>query len=214
MKKILIINLAICMLLGGCASMDQASRTMVGTQIGSLAGGILGAVIGSNSNRWDGAELGATFGSLAGGAVGAVVGATSVPQQKVEVPLAPNQETMLDTNAPNLVVDDIYLEDANGNQTIDAGEDCRLVFIIVNNGRQNAINVQPVVTVEKGASYIKLSPPVVISQISSEDRITYSVKAKASSKLPDGKALFSIKIYEQNGYGKDAETFTVATKGE
>ena len=201
-------------LLSGCASMDQASRTVVGSQVGSLAGGILGAVIGNNSNRWDGAELGAMLGSMAGGAVGAAVGA-SIGNNNTQVPYANNEVEIIiphDAEAPRLDIEDIYLEDANNNQAIDAGESCRLTFILVNNGLRDALNVIPVITIDQGAQYLKLSEPVMIQYISADDKVSYSVRVKATSKLPDGQAKFTVYLQEQNGYDLAPQTFTVETR--
>ena len=168
-KNHLIGGFAALLLLTGCGSMDQASRTLVGAQIGSLAGGIVGAVIGNNSNRWDGAELGGMIGSLAGGAAGAVIGANSGTTPKRQQPSQSNNGRLIievDPNAPVLDIEDVYLEDQNGNQKIDAGESCRLTFIFVNNGKQNAFQVQPVITMSDNGQYLKLSEPTVIQTIS------------------------------------------------
>ena len=109
-RMILSVAMASMLILSGCGTMDQTSRTVVGSQIGSLAGGILGAVIGNSSDRWDGAELGAQLGSLAGGAAGAVIGANSAntPEDRQRDRELTNRERYYsgshDTDAPQLIV--------------------------------------------------------------------------------------------------------------
>lgn len=200
-------------ILTGCGSMDQASRTVVGSQIGSLAGGIVGAVIGNNSDRWDGAELGAMIGSFAGGAAGAVIGA-NMDNKKAKAIEEYNRNLIIevDPEAPVLDIEDVYLEDQNNNQMIDAGESCRLTFIIVNNGKRDAINVLPVIEFENNPSYFKLSDPVIIQSISPDDKVSYSVKVKASSKLQNGKSTVAIRLQEYDGFDMEKQTFPIATK--
>jgi hypothetical protein len=213
MKKIVLISMIALISMSGCGVYDQGTRAYVGSQVGAFAGGVLGAVIGSGSNRWNGAELGAGLGSLAGSAAGAAIGAATTPQQPSTKPQPVYSNTNAHLNSPNLVIDDIYLEDENNNQCIDAGEACRMVFIILNNGGKTAYNVEPIINIDKGASYLRLSEPAVIGSISSEDKVSYSVKINASRKLPTGKAVFSVALKEANGYGKTSETFSVPTKG-
>jgi|GEM_PF-1802312 len=217
MKKTLLISIALTamILFPGCGTMDQTSRTVVGSQIGSLAGGILGAAIGSSSDRWDGASLGAQLGSLAGGAAGAVIGANSAnePQQRRQQNIQSNEYSSYnDNNRPILEIQDIYLEDPNNDQTLCAGRSYRLSFIIVNNGLQTAINVKPHLEVEKGKSYFGISQPVVISRITSKDQICYSVNIRTSRDLPTGKAEFGIYLTEGNGFGLGKENFTINTR--
>lgn len=219
-RMILSVAMASMLILSGCGTMDQTSRTVVGSQIGSLAGGILGAVIGNSSDRWDGAELGAQLGSLAGGAAGAVIGANSAntPEDRQRDRELTNRERYYsgsrDTDAPQLIVDDIYLENGGEtNQYIMAGQSCRLSFILVNNGMRNAIRVRPVVTVEKGKSYLDVSEPVIVSKISPKDRICYTVNVRASRRLPSGKALFSIRLDEGNGFNMAKQSFSIPTRG-
>jgi len=208
MKRVILsVAMASMLILSGCGTMDQASRTVVGSQIGSLAGGILGAVIGNSSDRWDGAELGAQLGSLAGGAAGAVIGANSAdtPEQ--------GKRDRNYSDAPQLVVDDIYLENGGEtNQYIMAGQSCRLSFILMNNGVRNAVRVRPVVMVEKGKSYLDISDPVIVNNISPRDRVCYTVSVRASRKLPSGKALFSIRLDEGNGFNMPKQNFSIPTR--
>ena len=75
MKKLILIALIGVFALGGCATMDQQSKTTKGATYGALggaaAGAILGQVIGGNTQ---GTLIGAAAGAALGGAAGAGVG--------------------------------------------------------------------------------------------------------------------------------------------
>ena len=75
MKKamILIISLALCVSLAGCAGVThQESKAKTGVLIGSAGGAILGQVIGKNTeSTLLGAGIGALLGGLAGNQIGA-----------------------------------------------------------------------------------------------------------------------------------------------
>lgn len=67
--------------------------------------------------------------------------------------------------------------------------------MIVNNSFQDALDVEPIVKVEKG-KHLKLSELVKITKITRDDRITYNVMVQASPKLCTGEAVFSVRLKE------------------
>ena len=111
-------------------------------------------------------------------------------------------------------IDDILLEEdsVTRDDKINAGETCRISLVIVNNSFQDALDVEPIVKVEKGR-YLKLSEPVKIAKITRDDRIIYNVMVQASPKLRTGEAVFSVRLKEGRGNGTEEETFTVKTVG-
>lgn len=211
MKNIILCVIMSLLILPGCGSMKHMSpeeRAGVGAQIGSFIGCLFGGVVGYAINDECGADLGSFIGTAVGGVAGASIAATT-GQEAQERP---------DPSPSNLQIEDILLDEdsVSRNQKIDAGETCRLVFVIINNGYNDALQIEPVVTVENGKSKIKVSEPTVIERISHEDRITYTVILQASPQLRSGKALFSIRLNELNGNGAIAiqEKFTVDTQGK
>ena len=82
----------------------------------------------------------------------------------------------------------------------------------MNNGVRNAVRVRPVVMVEKGKSYLDISDPVIVNNISPRDRVCYTVSVRASRKLPSGKALFSIRLDEGNGFNMPKQNFSIPTR--
>lgn len=203
-KNIGIVLLLVSLLLSGCGTMDQTSRTIIGSQVGSLAGTVAGGVVGHSIGGYRGESIGTFVGSAAGGILGAVAASSrnrSGSKGQATQPL------------PYLIIEDIYLEDKNERQTIDAGETCRLSFIILNDSRQTVYNIEPVLKGEKGTRYLKLSTPVTIRQLKPHERVSYSVTIQASPKLKDGTATFSIRLKGPDGYLTEEETFTIPTRG-
>ena len=115
---------------------------------------------------------------------------------------------------PDLQIEDILLEEdsVTRDDKINAGETCHISLVIVNNSFQDALDVEPIVKVEKG-KHLKLSEPVKITKITRDDRITYNVMVQASPKLRTGEAVFSVRLKEGRGNGTEEETFTVETVG-
>jgi len=64
MKKLLIYSIS-ALLLSGCGSMDQVSRSIVATQTGAALGSIAGSIIGDNIGGYRGSYLGSFVGSAA-----------------------------------------------------------------------------------------------------------------------------------------------------
>lgn len=203
MKKWLLF-LIIPVLGTGCATMDPTSRTIVGSQIGMLAGTVAGGVIGHAAGGYRGEAIGSFVGSVGG----TVLGATAASSQ--------NQRNRNTTNArvyqlPYVVIEDIYLEDRNNNQIVDAGETCRISFILSNEGKQTAYNLEPIIKVEKGGKYVKLSNPVTIGQLQPGKRMSYTITLHASPKLKAGEISLSVRLKSSDGYLTDKETFTLPT---
>ena len=112
-------------------------------------------------------------------------------------------------------IEDILLDEDSitYNQKIDAGETCRISFVIVNNSFQDALNVLPVVKLEEGEN-LELSEPVRIARVAHDTPITYEVTVHASPELQTGTVVFSVRLKEGRGNGTEAETFTVETLGK
>lgn len=188
----------------GCATMDPTSRTIVGSQVGMLAGTVAGGVIGHAAGGYRGEAIGAFVGSVGG----TVLGATAASSQ--------NQRNRNTTNVrkyqlPYVIIEDIYLEDRNNNQIVDAGETCRISFILSNEGKQTAYNVEPIIKVEKGGKYVRLSNPVMVGQLQPNKRVSYTITLHASPKLKVGEIILSVRLKSSEGYLTDKESFTLPT---
>lgn len=192
----------------GCATMDPASRTIVGSQVGMLAGTVTGAVIGHSIGGYRGEAIGSFVGSVGGTVVGAA--AASSQNQRNNGYTQRNEGRIYQSSY--VVIEDIYLEDRNGNQMIDAGETCRISFIIRNDGQKTVYSIEPVVKAESGTKYLKLSNPAIIREIRPNGRVSYTITVYTGPKLKSGEAAFSIRLKDSNGYLTEKETFRVPTR--
>ena len=110
-----------------------------------------------------------------------------------------------------MVVTEIILEDENNNEGIDAGELCKITFVIVNESAVPAIDVRAVLNKKNGAGELVLSDPVPIGRIDSDESVRYSVAVTALPTLKTGLADFEIILKEGNGNIAYDEVFSVRT---
>lgn len=204
--KNLIFSWLIISLCTGCGTLDPYSRSALATQGGAMVGGTVGAALGDHLGGYHGSFWGSMIGSVAGAAVGAAA-ASNINKQQQEYTWVERFP------APELVVKDILLTDANGNQCIDAGESCQITFVIVNEGDANARYVEVVIRPKGTAKQIRLSAPVRIDRISPDEEISYTVQAQASPKLKTGDAKFEIYLKEDGDEATVKETFAICTRG-
>ena len=215
MKKIVLSMMISLLILPGCGSMKNMSRedrAGFGAQIGSFVGWIFGGAVGHAIDSDIGGDIGAFVGTAVGGVAGAQIAANTGDEVRVEKRNPGNYAPTSHVLLPDLQIEDIFLEEdsVTRDNKINAGETCRISLVIVNNSFQDALDVEPIVKVEKG-KHLKLSDPVKIAKITRDDRITYNVTVQASPKLRSGEAVFSVYLKEGRGNGTEKETFTVET---
>ena len=207
MKNKVLYAIVSLLALTGCGSMKNMSRedrAGVGAQIGAFVGWLFGGAVGNSIDDDIGGDIGAFVGTAAN--TGDVV--------RVEKRNPGNYTPSSHVLLPDLQIEDILLEEdsVTRDDKINAGETCRISLVIVNNSFQDALDVEPIVKVEKGR-YLKLSEPVKIAKITRDDRIIYNVMVQASPKLRTGEAVFSVRLKEGRGNGTEEEIFTVKTAG-
>lgn len=208
MKKVLVL-LVLAVSLSSCytASM-QGSPAAVAA--GSYVGGVLGSIVGDRAGGYHGSQFGALIGTVAGAAIGNAV--TTPRQEKVVVVEGGSSDSYY---APSgLRVTNIRFVDANRNHTIDAGENCKLVFDIVNEGDVSAYNIVPIVEEVSGMKHVGISPSVQISYMPQGDRIRYTATVAGGKRLKSGEAVFRVYTTESNGAVSEAHEFSLPTAGK
>lgn len=218
MKNKVLYAIMSLLILTGCGSMKNMSRedrAGVGAQIGAFVGWLFGGAVGNAIDDEIGGDMGAFVGTAVGGIAGAQIAATTGDEVRVEKRVPGKYNPTSHVLLPALQIEDILLEEdsVTRDNKINTGETCRISLVIVNNSLQDALDVEPIVKVEKG-KYLKLSEPVKIAKITRDDRITYNVTVQASPKLRTGEAVFSVHLKEGRGNGTEEETFTVETAGD
>lgn len=220
--QIIAVTCSLAVICNGCASMSPATRAQVATQSGMMLGSGFGAVLGDQIDSRNGSFWGSLLGGAAGLAIGAAAASSYDQQQKNE---AQKEYTHSESNprrvsrvnyeqGPELTISDIMLRDRNGNQRIDAGEDCQISFIIQNVGNRPAYDVRPSLKAKGNGKRILLSPPKSIQQIAEGQRISYTVQARATDKLKTGTAEFVIQLEDSRDLVLCEEPFSVNTQGK
>ena len=175
---------------------------------GASIGGMLGSIVGDRAGGWQGSQFGALVGTVAGAAIG---NAATVPRTKM-VPIEVSPE-MNSYYAPSgLRITNIRFIDDNRNHTIDAEENCKLVFDILNEGDVSAYNITPIIEEVSGIKHIGISPSVQISYLPQGDKVRYTTTIVGGKRLKSGEAVFRVYTTESNGAVSDAHEFALPTQ--
>ena len=110
-----------------------------------------------------------------------------------------------------LRITNIRFIDGNRNHIIDAEENCKLVFDIVNEGDVSAYNITPVIEEITAMKHITISPSAQISYLPQGDRVRYTATIFGGKRLKSGKALFRVYTTESNGAVSEAHEFSLPT---
>ena len=154
MKKILISLIAVAVILSSCSSVFDIS----GASTGAMVGGTLGSILGNSTGRY-GSTIGGLVGTMAGAAVGNAIQKKTTEQQinralgssnYNQTAAVPNISS-LSLNSSSVRLENFHFVDANNNQTIDSGEECKVMFDVVNGGSSTVRNVTPVLELAEKA---------------------------------------------------------------
>lgn len=205
MKKILVL-LTLAVSFSSCYTTSmQGSPAAVSA--GASIGGVLGSIVGDRAGGWQGSQFGALVGTVAGAAIGNAV--TTPRQEKVVIEESQPAEPYY---APSgLLITNIRFIDDNRNHIIDAEENCKLVFDVINEGDVSAYNVTPIIEEISGIKHINISPSAQISYLPQGDRIRYTATIVGGKRLKSGEAVFRVYTTESNGAVSEAHEFSLPT---
>lgn len=179
----------------------------------------MGAIVGDRAGGYNGSQFGALLGTVAGAAVGNVVTTPREDSYQVDeyyvktYPSSPRYE-----NAPSyepssgLRIINLRFIDDNRDHVIDAEEDSKLVFDIVNDGDVPAYNITPVIEEVSGMKHILISPSAQIAYMPVGNQIRYTATIRGGRKLKTGQAEFRVFATESNGAVTEAHEFTLPTR--
>ena len=174
---------------------------------GSSIGSIVGSIVGERAGGYNGSQFGALIGTVAGAAIG---NALTTPRQEKEV-IEEVQPTEPYYAPSGLRVTNIRFIDDNRNHTIDAEENCKLVFDIVNEGDVSAYNITPIIEEVSGMKHIAISPSAQISYLPQGDRVRYTATIAGGKRLKSGEAVFRVYTTESNGAISATHEFSLPT---
>ena len=226
MKKQLTVFLLSVLLLSGCASgrMGNPGAIVAGASIGGSLGGSIGGLIGDNTRGWRGGYRGSAFGNFVWTIAGAAIGsALTAPRQEPieddayvpevrEVRVQKYRKQPVQQPVSQLKLRRIRFIDDNRSHVIDAGENSKIIFEIMNEGRKPVYNVVPVVEPVGKVKHIGISPSVMIEEILPGEGIRYTASIHAGDRLKDGEVTFRVAVADENGVICDSQEFTLPTQ--
>ena len=226
MKKQLTVFLLSVLLLSGCASgrMGNPGAIVAGASIGGSLGGSIGGLIGDNNRGWRGGYRGSAIGNIVGTIAGAAIGsALTAPRQEPieddayvpevrEVRVQKYKKQPVQQPVSQLKLRRIRFIDDNRSHVIDAGENSKIIFEIMNEGRKPVSNVVPVVETVGKVKHIGISPSVMVEEILPGEGIRYTASIHAGDRLKDGEVTFRVAVADENGVICDSQEFTLPTQ--
>lgn len=229
MKKLTAGILLVALLLSGCASgrMGNPSAIAAGASIGGSLGNAVGGIIGENNRGWRGGYRGSAIGTIVGTIAGAAVGsALTTPREEKSqdgyIPRTSREDTYMEPQsgrrpvsqkvAAPLRISKIRFIDDSRNHAIDAGEKSKVIFEIMNEGREPVYNVVPIVDQVSKMKHIYISPSVMIEEILPGEGIRYTATISAGDKLKDGEVTLRVAVADGNGTICDSQEFTLPTQ--
>lgn len=226
MKKQLTVFLLSVLLLSGCASgrMGNPGAIVAGASIGGSLGGSIGGLIGDNNRGWRGGYRGSAIGNIVGTIAGAAIGsALTAPRQEPieddayvpevrEVRVQKYKKQPVQQPVSQLKLRRIRFIDDNRSHVIDAGENSKIIFEIMNEDRKPVYNVVPVVETVGKVKHIGISPSVMVEEILPGEGIRYTASIHAGNRLKDGEVTFRVAVADENGVICDSQEFTLSTQ--
>ena len=226
MKKQLTVILLSALILSGCASgrMGNPGAIMAGASIGGSLGGSIGGLIGDNNRGWRGGYRGSAIGNIVGTIAGAAIGsALTAPRQEPieddayvpevrEVRVQKYKKQPVRQPVSQLKLRRIRFIDDNRSHVIDAGENSKIIFEIMNEDRKPVYNVVPVVETVGKVKHIGISPSVMVEEILPGEGIRYTASIHAGNRLKDGEVTFRVAVADENGVICDSQEFTLPTQ--
>ena len=226
MKKQLTVFLLSVLLLSGCASgrMGNPGAIVAGASIGGSLGGSIGGLIGDNNRGWRGGYRGSAIGNIVGTIAGAAIGSALtarveepieddayVPEVR-EVRVQKYKKQPVRQPVSQLKLRRIRFIDDNRSHVIDAGENSKIIFEIMNEDRKPVYNVVPVVETVGKVKHIGISPSVMVEEILPGEGIRYTASIHAGNRLKDGEVTFRVAVADENGVICDSQEFTLPTQ--
>lgn len=205
MRKIQwLIVVCLCSILCTSCYTSRMQGSPAAVAAGSSIGNVLGSIVGDRAGGYHGSQFGALVGTVAGAVVG-----NAITTPRTEKVAEPSSEPYY---APSsLCIRNIRFIDDNRNHVIDASEQCKLVFEIVNEGNVPAYNITPIVEEVTKMKHLSVSASAQIAYMDEGDRIRYTATIAGGKKLKDGEAVFRVYATESNGAVSEIKEFSLPT---
>ena len=101
-----------------------------------------------------------------------------------------------------------FIDDSR-TRSINAGENSKVIFEVMNEGNKATYNVVPIVEQVTKMKHIGISPSIMVEKIIPGEGIKYTATIYAGPKLRDGDVTLRIAVADENGTICDSQEFTV-----
>ncbi len=225
MRKILFIIVGSSIILSSCSSYT-ASGAMVGGQFGH----VIGSAVGGISGGWRGHHMGSLIGTVGGAVAGAAIGAAVEQSTKVQNEerygqneayenrrLGRNERRLGQNDCSKsespLVLRHAAIYDSDHNSVLTRGEECTVVFEIMNTTASTIYDVYPIVEDITGNRHVQISPTLRVESIAPNRGIRYTATILADKKLKDGEILVRVGVAQgQKLLDSQTQEFRIPTR--
>ena len=114
---------------------------------------------------------------------------------------------------PLLAIEGLRFIDEDGNKAINANENCKIEFKLINTGKGDALNIKALVNATgntEGISFLKSQNLFKVDKLGGSQ--TFLIEIKSDFKTTDGNIEFTLEIDEPNGFNSDKINIKVATR--
>jgi hypothetical protein len=114
---------------------------------------------------------------------------------------------------PLLAIEGLRFIDEDGNKAINANENCKIEFKLINTGKGDALNIKALVNAtgnSEGISFLKSQNLSKVDKLGGSQ--SFLIEIKSDFKTTDGNIEFTLEIDEPNGFNTDKINIKVATR--
>ena len=220
-----------------------ATGAMVGGNLGHVVGSAIGGISGGWRGHHVGSLIGTVGGVIAGAAVGAAVEQSQAQKyeqrQQARYEQERREQAMADdrivfegekpdvprsralrsvsvealSRKPAVEVRNAQIFDTNDDGALSAGEQCTVVFEIMNNSSQAIYDIYPFVEEVTTNKHVQVSPNLRVESIAAHNGIRYTATILADKRLKDGEIVVRLGVkVGMREIVSQAQQYTVPTR--
>jgi hypothetical protein len=242
MKRTIVLLLSGLFFLSSCTTYT-ATGAMVGGNLGHVVGSAIGGISGGWRGHHVGSLIGTVGGVIAGAAVGAAVEQSQAQKyeqrQQARYEQERREQAMADdrivfegekpdvprsrvprsvsvealSRKPAVEVRNAQIFDTNDDGALSAGEQCTVVFEIMNNSSQAIYDIYPFVEEVTTNKHVQVSPNLRVESIAAHNGIRYTATILADKRLKDGEIVVRLGVkVGMREIVSQAQQYTVPTR--
>ena len=241
MKKTLI-GFSLCSILLSSCGTYTGQGAYVGAQFGTILGSAVGGISGGWRGSDIGTVVGMAGGAAIGAVIGAAADQREADRydgyrrERVErnddrIPVNPPSDDSGYDNSnsgddrvdfgisgptdmrPTIEVRNVRIVDQREEGVIHAGEQCKVVFEIMNRSRHTLHDILPMVNELTGNKHLHISPNLRIESIAPGTGVRYIATILADKRLKDGQAVLRVAVaHHDREQEAQSQQFTIVTR--